>query len=99
MSTTPALLVSDPNRSPFNLSAPIVLSDLDAAQVQEISRRYGLPWGAQEIEGVMRVYKLYLPPRAAYVLGGPARSVWEHRIPPVKELRYSLTFRSLRRRP
>lgn len=36
--------------------------------------------------------------RAAYVLGGPARSIWEHRIPPVKELRYSLTFRSLRRR-
>ncbi len=53
----------------------------------------------REIEGVMRVYKLYVPPRAAYVLGGPARSVWEHRIPPVKELRYSLTFRSLRRRP
>lgn len=53
----------------------------------------------RQIEGVMRVYKLYLPPRAAYVLGGPARSIWEHRIPPVKELRYSLTFRSLRRRP
>lgn len=51
----------------------------------------------RRIEGVMRVYKLYLPPRAAYVLGGDARSVWEHRIPPVKELRYSLTFRSLRR--
>lgn len=50
------------------------------------------------IEGVMRVYKLYMPPRAAYVLGGPARSIWEHRIPPVKELRYSLTFRTLRRR-
>ena len=53
----------------------------------------------RNVEGAMRVYKLYMPPRAAYVLAGPARSVWEHRIPPVKELRYSLTFRSLRRPP
>lgn len=51
------------------------------------------------VDGAMRVYKLYMPPRAAYVMAGPARSVWEHRIPPVKELRYSITFRSLRRRP
>lgn len=38
-----------------------------------------------------------LPPRSAYVLAGPARSEWEHSIPPVKELRYSITFRTLRR--
>ena len=37
-----------------------------------------------------------LPPRSAYVLTGPARSEWEHSIPAVKALRYSITFRTLR---
>ncbi|CAN5836937.1 alpha-ketoglutarate-dependent dioxygenase AlkB [soil metagenome] len=37
-----------------------------------------------------------LPPRSAYVLTGPARTEWEHSIPPVKEQRYSITFRTLR---
>jgi alkylated DNA repair dioxygenase AlkB len=40
-----------------------------------------------------------LPPRSAYVLTGPARTEWEHSIPPVRELRYSVTFRTLRQRP
>ena len=39
-----------------------------------------------------------LPPRSIYVLTGPARTEWEHSIPPVKELRYSVTFRTLRRK-
>lgn len=39
-----------------------------------------------------------LPPRSAYVLTGPARTEWEHSIPPVKELRYSITFRTLRKK-
>jgi alkylated DNA repair dioxygenase AlkB len=39
-----------------------------------------------------------LPPRSAYVLTGPARTEWEHSIPPVRELRYSITFRTLRKR-
>ena len=37
-------------------------------------------------------------PRSAYLLRGAARSQWEHSIPPVETLRYSLTFRSLRAR-
>jgi len=40
--------------------------------------------------------ELPLPPRSAYVLTGPARSEWEHSIPAVKALRYSVTFRTLR---
>jgi alkylated DNA repair dioxygenase AlkB len=43
-----------------------------------------------------RVYELALPPRSAYVLSGEARNAWQHAIPPVKELRYSITFRTLR---
>ena len=35
-------------------------------------------------------------PRSAYLLSGPARSAWEHSIPPVESLRYSITFRNLR---
>jgi alkylated DNA repair dioxygenase AlkB len=34
-------------------------------------------------------------PRSAYLLRGPARSEWEHSIPPMEALRYSITFRSL----
>ena len=36
-------------------------------------------------------------PRSAYLLRGPARGEWEHSIPEVPQLRYSITFRSLRR--
>jgi alkylated DNA repair dioxygenase AlkB len=35
-------------------------------------------------------------PRSAYMLSGPARAGWEHSIPPVDALRYSITFRNLR---
>ncbi len=35
-------------------------------------------------------------PRSAYLLDGPARSLWEHSIPPVTERRFSVTFRTLR---
>ena len=39
-----------------------------------------------------------LEPRSVYVLAGAARSEWQHSIPPAKELRYSITFRTLRSR-
>ena len=35
-------------------------------------------------------------PRSAYLLSGPSRTEWEHSIPAVGELRYSITFRNLR---
>jgi alkylated DNA repair dioxygenase AlkB len=37
-----------------------------------------------------------LEPRSAYVLNGAARRQWQHSIPPAKERRYSMTFRTLR---
>src|SRR5215213_6201190 len=37
-----------------------------------------------------------LGPRSAYLLRGAVRTQWEHSIPAVDELRYSITFRSLR---
>jgi len=33
-------------------------------------------------------------PRSAYLLSGPARTEWEHSIPGVEGLRYSITFRN-----
>ncbi|HZT26906.1 MAG TPA: alpha-ketoglutarate-dependent dioxygenase AlkB [Pseudolabrys sp.] len=33
--------------------------------------------------------------RSAYLLSGPARTQWEHSIPPLDRLRYSVTFRNL----
>jgi alkylated DNA repair dioxygenase AlkB len=40
---------------------------------------------------------LTVEPRSAYLLRGPSRTQWEHSIPAVETLRYSLTFRSLRK--
>jgi alkylated DNA repair protein (DNA oxidative demethylase) len=43
-----------------------------------------------------RVWEVLLEPRSGYVLSGEARRSWEHSIPPTKELRHSITFRTLR---
>jgi DNA oxidative demethylase len=45
-----------------------------------------------------RVWEVLLERRSGYVLAGKARTSWQHSIPPTKELRYSITFRTLRRR-
>jgi len=39
---------------------------------------------------------LILDPRSVYLLRGPARTEWEHSIPPAERLRYSVTFRSVK---
>jgi alkylated DNA repair protein (DNA oxidative demethylase) len=39
---------------------------------------------------------LLAEPRSAYLLRGPARDAWEHSIPPMDKLRYSVTFRTLK---
>ena len=35
-------------------------------------------------------------PRSSYLLRGPSRSQWEHSIPPVANIRYSISFRNFR---
>jgi DNA oxidative demethylase len=45
-----------------------------------------------------RVFEQVLEPRSAYVLTGPSRTAWQHSIPAVGDERYSITFRTLRRR-
>jgi alkylated DNA repair dioxygenase AlkB len=48
--------------------------------------------------GVRHTFELELEPRSGYVLAGESRTAWQHHVPPAKALRYSITFRTLRRR-
>lgn len=56
----------------------------------------------RELAGVVKrptrktTHEITLRPRSAYIIGGPARQSFEHSIPPVAQLRYSITFRTLR---
>ena len=49
------------------------------------------------VRGERSTAALDLAPRSAYMLSGKARWSWQHSIPPTKALRYSITFRTLRR--
>ena len=51
---------------------------------------------AAEILSKKKILSLRLEPRSIYVMRGPARSQWQHSIPAVEEMRYSITFRTLR---
>jgi alkylated DNA repair dioxygenase AlkB len=42
-------------------------------------------------------HEIQLDRCSAYLMTGPSRSAYEHHIPPVATLRYSVTFRTLRR--
>jgi alkylated DNA repair dioxygenase AlkB len=50
----------------------------------------------RRLDGKWERRKLTLEPGSAYVIAGEARTDWEHSIPPVDALRYSVTFRSMR---
>jgi alkylated DNA repair dioxygenase AlkB len=52
-----------------------------------LRRKSGAAW---------RRASLTLALRSAYLLKGPARSEWEHSIPPVAGLRYSITLRNFK---
>ena len=41
-------------------------------------------------------HEIQVLPRSAYLMTGESRQAYEHHIPPVTELRYSVTFRTLR---
>jgi len=67
----------------------IVGISLLAPCVFRLRRRVGERWE--------RV-NLTAEPRSVYLLSGASRTEWEHSIPPVDALRYSITFRNLRER-
>ena len=49
------------------------------------------------VAGQRSTAAIELAPRSAYLLTGQARWSWQHSIPAAKDLRYSITFRTLRR--
>jgi alkylated DNA repair protein (DNA oxidative demethylase) len=49
------------------------------------------------VQGARSVAELELAPCSAYLLTGKARWSWQHSIPATKALRYSVTFRTLKR--
>src|SRR4051794_16884331 len=49
------------------------------------------------VGGEREVSEQLLEPRSAYLLSGKARWSWQHSIPATKALRYSVTFRTLKR--
>jgi alkylated DNA repair dioxygenase AlkB len=61
-------------------------------------RPYVAPAAAAEGPRRSTTHELTLSPRSVYLLSGEARSGYEHSIPAVDTLRYSITFRTLRRR-
>lgn len=67
----------------------VVGVSLLAPCVFRLRRRRGTGWEGASVTA---------EPRSAYLLRGPACTEWEHSIPAVESLRYSITFRSLRAR-
>jgi alkylated DNA repair dioxygenase AlkB len=52
------------------------------------------PW--PHAKGNRESLELLLEPRSAYMMRGAVRWAWQHSVPAVKELRYSITFRTPR---
>jgi len=67
--------------------ADVIGISLGAPCLFRFRRKQGTRWKRASIE---------LQPRSAYLLRGSARWDWQHSIPLVDTLRYSITFRSLR---
>jgi alkylated DNA repair dioxygenase AlkB len=61
-------------------------------------RPYVSPGALTERAGQRRTatHEILLEQRSAYVMTGESRNAFEHQIPPVTSLRYSITFRTLR---
>jgi alkylated DNA repair dioxygenase AlkB len=48
------------------------------------------------LQGKTSIISMPVQPRSLYVMQGPARTDWQHSIAPVKDVRYSITLRTLR---
>ena len=70
---------------------PVFGEVIGVSLLAECTLRFRRKVGAQ-----WRRASLALTPRSGYLLSGPARDQWEHSIPALEQLRYSLTFRNFR---
>jgi alkylated DNA repair dioxygenase AlkB len=64
----------------------VIAVSLAAPCTLRLRRKQGNGWERASV---------HVQPRSAYLLRGEARWDWQHSIPPVNELRYSVTFRTL----
>jgi alkylated DNA repair dioxygenase AlkB len=60
---------------------------LGAACKLRFRRKQGAGWRRSTIEA---------EPRSVYLMSGPSRDTWEHSIPAVENVRYSVTFRTMK---
>jgi len=51
-------------------------------------------WRPYAHQDAQHTFALDLAPRSLYVMRGPIRWQWQHSMPPMKELRYSITLRT-----
>ncbi len=58
--------------------------------------RLRLKNGLETGENSWQRVSLRANPRSVYIMSGESRTQWQHSIPPVDELRYSITFRNFR---
>lgn len=70
-----------------NVFGDVVGISLLSACVFRLRKKVGSKWERVSIDA---------QPRSIYLLRGESRTVWEHSIPPVDQLRYSITFRNLK---
>lgn len=54
------------------------------------------PCARRKVGAAWERYSLTVETRSVYLLRGESRAHWEHSIPAVDTLRYSITFQSLR---
>lgn len=73
----------------------VVGISLGSASVMRF-RPYQRPGATPTGERRRATHEVWLEPRSAYVLRGEARQGYEHHIPAVTNLRYSITFRTRR---
>lgn len=65
----------------------IVSISFSAPRALRLRRRAGDGWERRAVT---------IEPRSAYLLHGAVRDVWQHSIPPMEALRYSVTLRTFR---
>ena len=67
--------------------SPVIGISLHAPCTMKFRRKTGETWTIEKQE---------LAPRSLYLIDGEARTQWQHSIPPIRELRYSISMRTLR---
>jgi DNA oxidative demethylase len=85
----------------WHRDAPVFGEVVAGLSLRSIGRMKFRPYVSPSALGSPRrprrtTHELLLEPRSGYLMTGPSRELFEHSIPAVTALRYSITFRTLR---